>query len=91
VTEAKVLETPRIIPPTDWEMLRKVRDKHVPKQDAYARAFLSELADRLESEAARNARLCAKLKDLSRRAKAGELDMPNNALHVQPGREAGGL
>ena len=77
MTEAKVLETPRIIRPTDWEMLRKVRDKHVPKQDAYARAFLSELANRLESEAASNARLCAKLKDLSRRAKAGELDMPN--------------
>ena len=37
-----VLETPRIA-----EMLRKVRDKYVPITDAYARAFLSQLAARI--------------------------------------------
>jgi len=42
-----VLETPRIVAPTDAEMLRKVRDKYVPANDAYAKAFLSELAARL--------------------------------------------
>jgi hypothetical protein len=46
----------------------------------YYGEWLSYLADKLEAEAARNARLSAKLKDLSRRAKAGELDMPNVPL-----------
>jgi protein subunit release factor A len=50
VTDMKVLETPRTIVPTEWEMLRKVRDKYGPVQDVYARAFLSELADRLERQ-----------------------------------------
>ena len=83
---AKVLETPRIIAPKAWEMLRKVRDKHVPKHDAYSRAFLSELADKLESDAARCARLHAKLQDLNRRMKAGELDAPNAEAHGRRSR-----
>ncbi len=65
-------------------LLRKVRDMFVADHPTETRVnrlyygeWLSYLADKLEAEAERNARLSAKLKDLSRRAKAGELDRPN--------------
>ena len=65
-------------------LLRKVRDIFVADHPTETRVnrlyygeWLSYLADRLEAEAARNARLSAKLKDLNRRIKAGELDRPN--------------
>ena len=70
-------------------LLRKVRDIFVADHPTETRVnrlyygeWLSYLADRLEAEAARNARLSAKLKDLNRRIKAGELDRPNAAPHT---------
>ena len=38
----------KIVQDSDANLLRKVRDKYVPGKDAYMRAFLSQLADRIE-------------------------------------------
>lgn len=80
---------PKIVSESDAELLRNVRDRYVtckrrPKEpDAlkvYFQAFLSQLADRLEEEAARNQRLCEGLKDIAHRAKIGELDTMSTVI-----------
>jgi len=38
----------KIVQDSEANLLRKVRDKYVPGKDAYMRAFLSQLADRIE-------------------------------------------
>jgi hypothetical protein len=74
-----------IVQSSDAELLRKVRDMFVKghheqntTRQTYYCAALSEMADRLEAQQARNARLSVKLKDLVRRIKAGELDEQNS-------------
>ncbi len=50
MSKPKMSDPPRVKQSTDWVLLRKIRDRYVPTTDYYARAFICELADRLERD-----------------------------------------